>query len=115
MPDQSADCKQDLTYYLQGYRQALEGTSFQVIGALFASASDPQLLRLHRERLIAPRARYSRALLSRAQQLGHIDKNANLDAIMEALVGSLWAHFIVGQSSAEWPEDVISLFWRDNP
>jgi AcrR family transcriptional regulator len=115
MPDQTTDCKQDLITYLRGYRQTLEDVGFQVLGVLFASTSKPDLLQLHRERLIAPRAQYSRALLRRAQQLGHIDATANVDAIMEALVGSLWAHFIVGLSSARWPEDIIDVFWHDLP
>jgi hypothetical protein len=70
-----------------------------------AQAHDPEVLAAHREQVIA---RYSRRLLRQAQQRGEIRADADLDAAMELLVGSLFAHALAGdRSSHPQPERAV--------
>jgi hypothetical protein len=77
-----------------------------VLGSLLGH--DPETLAAHREQVIGPRARYSRQLLREAQARGEIRADADLDAAMELLIGSLFARALAGdRSPTRWPERAV--------
>jgi hypothetical protein len=63
---------------------------------------------LQRQRVIEPRARHSRELLRGAQRRGELRADADLDAAMELLIGSLFTRALAGDRSPHpWPERAV--------
>jgi AcrR family transcriptional regulator len=106
LPPPTGDLRADLIAYLRAVDSDLGAVGLGVIASLLGH--DPQTLALHRARVIEPRARHSRQLLSDAQQRGDIRPGADLDAAMELLIGSLFTRGLTGDRSPHpWPERAV--------
>jgi AcrR family transcriptional regulator len=106
LPPATGVLRDDLVAYLRAVDRDLGQLGLGVLGSLLGH--DPQTLAAHRERVIAPRARHSRQLLRDAQERGEIRPDADLDAAMELLVGSLFARALAGDRSPHpWPERAV--------
>jgi AcrR family transcriptional regulator len=106
LPPPTGDLRPDLIAYLRAVEHDLGQVGLGVIASLLGH--DPQTLAMHRARVIEPRARHSRQLLRDAQLRGEIRPDADLDAAMELLIGSLFTRALAGDRSPHpWPERAV--------
>jgi AcrR family transcriptional regulator len=111
LPELTGDVRDDLLAYLRAVEADLGDAGLGVVASLLGH--DDEVLALHRQRVIAGRAAHSRALLRAAQSRGAIRSDANLDAAMEMLIGSLFARALAGDRSREpWPERSVDTLLR---
>jgi hypothetical protein len=74
---------------------------------------DPELRRLYRERLVAPRRARLRRILERAVAAGLVDPSADLEYAVAACTGTRYAlHLASGRVDAAWPDRTARLVWR---
>ena len=68
----------------------------------------PELLSLFRERIVEPRRNEVREVLEHARERGELREDADVDAAVNMLVGSYYAHYLAGEPfSHDWPEAVV--------
>ena len=99
-PEPTDDVRADLVAHLRLLRAGLERPhGMAMLGTMLAEEHDtPELLKLFRERLVAPRRRELRAVLEAARARGELRDGANLDAAVNALVGGLLARYLAGEA-----------------
>ena len=73
--------------------------------------TDPELLRLYRERLVTPRRTRLRAILERAVTQGLLP-GGDLDLAVASLTGSFYALALAGPIPARWPTRAAAHAWR---
>jgi AcrR family transcriptional regulator len=78
-----------------------------VVASLLGEQSDPELLELHRERVVSRGRARALGILRRARDRGEIRTDANLEAAMQMLIGSLFALRLAGVDQAGWPGTVV--------
>lgn len=84
-----------------------------MVGAMLQDSVDPELRRLFRARLVAPRRARLRRILERAVAAGLVDPDADLDYAVAACTGTRYAlHLASGRVDAAWPERTARLVWR---
>ena len=106
------DPRADLITYLHEFDQRFAEGCLEVVGTLIGMREDPWALDLHRQRVVAPRMEYKRALLVRAQELGQLRQDADLDLALQMLTGSVFARRVAGQTSEEgWAERAVDAIW----
>ncbi len=113
-PAASGDARADLVRLLASFRRLLlRPNGLSMIGTLLVEEREnPKLLRLFRERVVAPRRRQVRALLDSALAQRRLRRDADLDAATNALIGSFYARYISGERiGTDWPERVVALVW----
>lgn len=110
-PAPSGDLRSDLVAYLLTVERSLGPVGIGALGSILGERDDPELLSLHRERVIAPRAAHSRALLRAARERGEIRADADLDSTMQMLIGSLFARMLAGdrRSARRWAQSVVAI------
>jgi AcrR family transcriptional regulator len=85
---------------------------FEVLGSLLAARESPDAMRLHRERVIAPRTAAARRLLELAQARGELAADADLDLALQMLAGSVLARHMSGTSSSPgWAQRAVDTVW----
>jgi hypothetical protein len=67
---------------------------------LAEEAHTPQLLRLLREHAVLPRLAALRAVLDKARTRGCVPRDADLEALASALLGSCYADCLAGRATA---------------
>ncbi len=72
---------------------------------------------LHRQRVVEPRTGYVRSLLVRAQELGELSTDLDVDLAVQMLTGSVLARRVSGMPSpSDWARRAIDMIWRrDQP
>jgi AcrR family transcriptional regulator len=106
LPAPTGRVREDLIAYLRAVERDIGQVGVGVLDSL--RGQDPEVLALHQERVIGHRARYSRQLLREAQARGEVRPDADLDAAMELLIGSLFTRALAGdRSSQPWPERAV--------
>jgi AcrR family transcriptional regulator len=109
----SADPRRDLVAFLKEFENALEEVGVDVFGSLLVDRGDSEFLDLHRQRIIRPRLHRSRQLLQRAQELGMIGADIDLDLVMEMLIGSFVARHLSGRKRPpRWAETAVATIWK---
>lgn len=109
----SDDPRGDLVAFLDEFESALEDVGVDVIGSLLGERDDSEFVELHRQRIIRPRLERSRRLLRRAQELGMIRSDADLDLALEMLIGSFVARHLSGRKRPpRWAEQAVTTLWR---
>jgi AcrR family transcriptional regulator len=109
----SDDPRRDLVAFLDEFERAHEDVGIDVFGSLFDDRDDSEFVELHRQRIIRPRQQRSRQLLRRAQELGLIRPDADLDLVMEMLIGSFIARHLSGRKRpARWAERAVTTVWQ---
>ena len=108
----SDDPRTDLVGYLEEFDQRFAEGCLEVVGTLIGMRQDPRALDLHRQRVVGPRMRYVRSLLVRAQVLGQLREDADLDLALQMLVGSVFARRVAGETTvAGWAERAAEAIW----
>jgi AcrR family transcriptional regulator len=97
-PAPTDDVRADLVAHLRLLRAGLERPhGMTMLGTMLAEEHDtPELLKLFRERLVAPRRRELGAVLEAARARGELRDEANVEVAVNALVGGLLARYLAG-------------------
>jgi AcrR family transcriptional regulator len=108
----SEDPRGDLVAYLEEFDRRFAEGCLEVVGTLIGMRQDPWALDLHRQRVVGPRMGYVRSLLVRAQVLGQLRGDADLDLALQMLVGSVFARRVAGEPTvAGWAERAADAIW----
>ncbi|MEA2457443.1 MAG: hypothetical protein QOC95_415 [Thermoleophilaceae bacterium] len=101
------DTREALINHLRRFERGTGAVGLDVIASLLSERSDPELLELHRERVVSRGRARAQGILRRAQERGELRADLNLDAAMEMLIGSLFARRLAGDDATPWPEVVV--------
>jgi len=104
-----------LVSILQNYRRSLlRPNGVALIGTVLAEAHHtPELLRLFRRRVVAPRRRMLREVLIRATVAGELRRGVNPAHAAHLLIGAFYAHYLQNPHiSPRYPEEVVNLVWN---
>ncbi len=110
----TGDTRRDLIAFLERIRRfytQLGGMA--MVGALLVEEErHPELLALFRERVVEPRRKQLRAILTEGQARGDVRPDLDLDVVTAALVGSFYARYVGGERfPARWSEKVVDGLW----
>jgi AcrR family transcriptional regulator len=113
-PDRhSDDPRTDLITYLEEFDERFGEGCVEVIGTLLGSREERKALALHRQRVVEPRTAYARDLLVRAQELGTLSPEIDVDLAVQMLAGSVLARRVSGTSSPPgWARRAVDVIWR---
>jgi AcrR family transcriptional regulator len=108
----SDDPRRDLVAYLSEFDRRFAEGCLEVVGTLIGMREDPCALDLHRHRVVEPRLGYARSLVVRAQELGHLAEDADVDLALQMLVGSVFARRVAGHASTPgWADRAVDAIW----
>ncbi len=108
----SDDPRSDLAAYLTQFDQRFAEGCLEVVGTLIGMREDPSALDLHRQRVVVPRMEYVRTLLVRAQELGELRADADIDLALQMVTGSVFTRRVAGQrSEVGWAERAVDTIW----
>lgn len=108
--DPYADLVAELAAFARGVGRP---NGLSMVGSMLQDSVDPELRRLYRERIVAPRRARLRAILRRARDAGLVDAGADLDLAVAACTGTLYALELAGAPIAgSWPRRCAALVWR---
>jgi len=101
-----------LTEFLRRFRARMDAKGLGVLGSMLQEDEDPELLELHRARIVRPRLLAARRALEAAVARGELRADADLGLALELAVGGYFAAHISGRElPADWPERVTELLW----
>jgi AcrR family transcriptional regulator len=88
----------------------LQPNSMALVGTLLAEEKQtPELIELFRERVWRRRAETFRRVLERGRAHGEVSADADLEAVIHALIGSIYARYISGQRVPKsWVKRVVA-------
>jgi AcrR family transcriptional regulator len=113
-PVDTGTSKGDLIQTLVNFsRSLLRPNGISLIGTVLAEESHtPELIRLFRERIVAPRRQMLRSILERAKAKGEIRREVDLDCAVNMLVGAFYARYLVDSKvPAPFPERLVEILW----
>jgi AcrR family transcriptional regulator len=113
-PDRpSSDPRRDLIVYLEAFDERFGESCVEVVGTLLGSREERAALELHRQRVIEPRTGYVRGLLVRAQELGELSSDTDVDLAVQMLTGSVLARRVSGtESPPGWARRAVAMIFR---
>jgi AcrR family transcriptional regulator len=85
-----------LVVFLDQFDARIAEHCLEVIGCLLAAREEPQAMDLHRARVVHPRVRSTRTLLEEARDAGLLREDADLDLVLQMLVGAVFARRVAG-------------------
>lgn len=107
--------KGDLTGVLRNFSKSLlRPNGMALIGTVLAEeAHTPELLRLFRERIVAPRRTMLREILDRAASRGELRPGVDLDTAVTMLVGAFYARYLAGAKiPPSFAEELTETIWE---
>jgi hypothetical protein len=113
----SGDVRKDLIEELTLFRKgALRANGMSMLGAVLAEQNEnPDLLRVFREHVIAPRRENIRRLLRAGLDAGQLRADVDIELAITMLVGSLYASYTAGRPVRKnWPERVVDAWLNEN-
>jgi AcrR family transcriptional regulator len=113
LPD-SGDTRADLLELLKGIARGKERVqNMRLLGVLWTEEQrNPELLRLFRERVIAPRRQRLIDVLRRGQERGELRADLDLGLVTEMMVGAHFARQFNGNAfPRDWAERVVDVIW----
>jgi AcrR family transcriptional regulator len=104
----------DLTAELSNFRRGVSRPGrLSLVGTMLQEGTDSDLRARYQARVIAPRRRRIRAILTRALELGLISPDADLEIAVTMCTGSWYARALAGSSPPpNWPARTAELVWR---
>jgi AcrR family transcriptional regulator len=83
-----------------------------MVGAMLQEATEPELRRLYRERIVTPRRKRLRNILERAVEDGLLAPDADLDYAVAACTGTYYGLTLGGtRITRQWPRRTAALVW----
>ena len=113
-PPNTGNTRADIVEMLVQNQVAFErGPVFAMIGALLVEERrNPELFELFRERIIRPRRDQAVMILQRGVDRGEIRADVDLEVVVHALVGSMYArHFLGTPESRKRIEQTVDTIW----
>ncbi|HEX4402099.1 MAG TPA: TetR/AcrR family transcriptional regulator [Galbitalea sp.] len=110
----SADPLEDLTAELTDFQRgvSLPGR-LSLVGTMLQDATAPEARARYQAKVVAPRRARLLAILRRAQNIGLIDPDADLEIAVTLCTGSWYATALAGrQPPPDWPARTGALVWR---
>ena len=102
----------DLVAELRAFRNGVtRPDGLSLVGTMLQRGTDPELLRLYRERLVTPRRTRLRAILERAITQGHLS-GGDLELAVASLTGSFYALALAGPIPTHWHTRAAAHAWR---
>lgn len=110
---QTADPYADLVAELTSFRDGVaRPNGIGMVGAMLQDATDPELVALYRERVVAPRRARLRRILERAVETGAAARDADLDYAVAACTGVYYGLHLAGAPiRSNWPARTATLIW----
>ena len=82
-------------------------------GTMLQDSVEADVRARYQAQIVAPRRRRLRVILERAQRLGLIDTDADLDVAVTMCTGSWYARALAGsRPPRNWPVRTAALVWR---
>lgn len=97
--------------HMRRFERGTGEVGLDVIASLLGERSDPELLELHRERVVRRGRARAQAILRRGQERGELRADLDLDAAVEMLYGSLFARRLAGGTESDWPDAVVDTLF----
>ncbi len=108
--DPLADLAAELANFQRGVSRPRR---LSLVGTMLQDSTAPEVLTRYRAQVIAPRRGRIRAILERAQRLGLIDPDADLDVAVTLCTGSWYARALAEpMPPPNWPTRTAALVWR---
>lgn len=110
----SSDPLGDLTAELADFQRgvSLPGR-LSLVGTMLQDATAPEARARYQAKVIAPRRARILVILQRAQHLGLIDPDADLEVAVTLCTGSWYARALAGlKPPPDWPARTAALVWR---
>jgi AcrR family transcriptional regulator len=110
----TADPFADLVDELADFRRGVSQPGrLSLVGTMLQDGVDADVRARYQARVIAPRRQRLRLILERAQRLGLIDADADLDVAVTMATGSWYARALSGARPPRgWPRRTAALLWR---
>ncbi len=107
------DAYSDLVAELTAFRDGVaRPNGIGLVGAMLQDATDPELVKLYRDRIVAPRRGRLRQILERAVKSGLAAPDADIDYAIAACTGVYYGLHLAGVRIARnWPERTAALIW----
>ncbi len=114
-PDEAtADPLADLTAELANFQRGVSRPGrLSLVGTMLQDNTAPEVLARYRAQVVAPRRGRIRAILDRAQRLGLIAPDVDLDVAVTLCTGSWYARALAEpRPPSDWPARTAALVWR---
>jgi len=110
----SQDPLADLVAELADFQRGVSRPGrLSLVGTMLQDSTAPELLARYRAQVIAPRRGRILAILQRAQQLGRVAPDADLEVAITLGTGSWYARALAGlPPPPDWPTRTAALVWR---
>lgn len=107
----TTDAYADLVRELEAFRLGVtRPDGLSLVGTMLQRGSDPELVRLYRERVVGPRRERLRAILERAVEDGAVP-GGDIDLAVASLTGSFYALALAGAMVPRWAERAAAHAW----
>jgi AcrR family transcriptional regulator len=108
--DHYADLVNELKNFQRGVSRP---DGLAMVGTMLNSATDPELVQLYRQRIVAPRRAVLNRILQRAQAAGLLDDDPDIAIAVTMLTGNWYARALAGDGPPRmWAERTAALIWR---
>lgn len=107
--------KDDLAGVLRNFSKSLlRPNGMSLIGTVLAEeAHTPELLRLFRERIVAPRRAMLREILDRAVKRGELRAGVDVDCAVNMLVGAFYARYLASSKiPPAFADELADMVWK---
>ena len=102
----------DLVAELAAFRRGVtRPDGLSLVGTMLQDGTDPELLRLYRDRVVIPRRTRLRAILERAVA-GELLADGDVELAVASLTGSFYALALAGTVPTRWPARAAAHAWR---
>jgi AcrR family transcriptional regulator len=110
----TADPLADLAAELADFQRGVSRPGrLSLVGTMLQDGTAPEARKRYQAQVIAPRRQRIRAILERAQRLGLIDADADLEVAVTLGTGSWYARALAGDDPPPgWPARTAALVWR---
>lgn len=108
--DPTGDHRADLRAELEAFhRGVLRPGGVSMVGAMLQDATDDELRRVYRERLVAPRRRRLRTIVEAAIADGTLPPTTDVELAVASCTGTLYALALAGERPGrDWPDRMVA-------
>lgn len=110
----TGDPRADLAAELASFQRGVSRPGrMSLVGTMLQDSTAPEARARYQAQVVAPRRARIRAILERAQALGLVDEDADLEVAVTMCTGSWYARALAGgPPPPNWPVRTAALAWR---